>query len=78
MYFPMLNITTQSVWEKQKQNKNESDKNKKAYMPKVNNLFVSDTLTKLLTELFCPQSHTCNIAQLNQTSGILLIWAVHI
>lgn len=45
MYFPMLIITTTSVWE----NKNQI-KNKKEYMPKMNNLFVSDTLEKLFME----------------------------
>lgn len=45
MYFPMLVITTMSVWEKKKLNEN-----KKAYMPKIKNLFVSDTLEKLLNE----------------------------
>lgn len=45
----------------------------------MNNLFVSDTLEKLLREFFFVQkNNTSNIVQVNQTSGILLIWAVNI
>lgn len=48
MYFPMLIITTMS--EKTKIRLKKKKKKKKEYMPKMNNLFVSDTLEKLFME----------------------------
>lgn len=50
-------------------------KKQKAYMPTRKNLLVSNTLKKLHKDT---KDVMCKIAQVDQISGMLLNWAVHI
>lgn len=71
MYFSNANHCYY-VWP---QKKNNGMKNKKHTCQQWKNLLVSNTLKKLHKDI---KDVMCNIAQVGQISGMLLIWAVHI
>lgn len=72
MYFPMLVIATKSDWGKKKK---PMEWTPKAYMPTMKSRLLTTTLKRLQKDI---KDVMCNIAQVDQISGMLLIWPLHI
>lgn len=72
MYFPMLVIATKSDWGKKNQTMEWTPK---AYMPTMKSRLLTTTLKRLHKDI---KDVMCNIAQVDQISGMLLIGPLHI